>query len=160
LDRFSLPAQLDQRGNGIERVEEEMRLKLHLERAQMGGRELALQLQSLDRIALGADLQLGDCGDAEDESVQEDFEAEAIDIEKVLPNGQRGGVRLPVCHDETQAAQEQQMRDAQPTAGEQIEADGAWRKAEEGWRALSQLPHGGANQTPPSPEHDAVQKRW
>ena len=45
LRRLMLPAQFHQRSDGVQRIEEEMRLQLHLQRLELRSGKLALQLE-------------------------------------------------------------------------------------------------------------------
>ncbi len=54
--RWFLPAKFHQRGDRVQRIEEEMRFYLHLQCLQMRSGELLLQGKRLHGLALGANL--------------------------------------------------------------------------------------------------------
>src|SRR6266576_6289867 len=86
LDRLTLSPQFHQRSNSVERVEKKVRLQLHLQRTQVGGRELLLKLQGPHRIMLCAQLVLDDSGNPNYESVDQELDAKPVDVEQERPH--------------------------------------------------------------------------
>jgi len=158
--RFALLAEFDERGNGVKGVEEEVRLELHLEGFELGGGELALELEGADGFALGADLGLDGSDETKDESVDEDVEADAIELKHAGEGGKRGDGLAPLGDDNAEAAEENEVDGGESEGESELHCHAGEGEAHEGGLARSGFPEGGRNQSPPAPEDDAVEQRW
>src|ERR1700677_4611767 len=96
LGRGLLSSQFHKRCDRIQRIKEKMWFQLHLQRAQMRGRELPLQFQRTHGLALGSNLQLDHGSQPENEAVHQQFHAETIDAELAGPYGERAYFRMPL----------------------------------------------------------------
>ncbi len=93
LCSFLLPAKFHQRGNRIQCVEEKVRLQLHLKRSQLRRGKLPLQFKGIQCLLLGVDLISNDPDDSKYESIEQNFNAVAIQVKQVV--GHERQVRGP-----------------------------------------------------------------
>ena len=113
LGRGLLPSQFDQGCDRIQRVEEEMRFQLHLQRAQVRGRELPLQFQRSYSLALGSNLQLDHRSQPENEAVHQQFHTKTIDAELAGPYGERAYFRMPLLSAKADTPNQEKMHHTQ-----------------------------------------------
>ena len=112
----------------MERVEEEVRLQLHLERLELRARRLKLRLRErrfeagdFQLLLLMASVVVEDVGDEEDGAVAHEARGEVEEDEEVVDGRDRG--ELPVDGDVEHPADEQvggAVRDRDEEAGEEV----------------------------------------
>src|SRR5581483_7555803 len=123
LHRLLLTPQLNQGRNRIQRIEQEMRLHLHLQCAELRLRKLLLQFERLHRIALRAHLELHHSDDAQHKPVDQNLDAETVEIEQTGPYLVRRGMGAPFSIDEPGSAENQKVREPQGTADHQMNSE-------------------------------------
>src|ERR1035438_2099109 len=151
--RFLLAAKLNQGRNCVKRVEEKMRLQLHLESPQLRLGKLLLQRQRFHCIPLRAHLKLDNADHPQNESVDKNLNAEAIDVQQACPNCER---RRMCGIDEAETAQQEQMNDSKKAPDDHLDDDRHRRKAKNDRLAKACRPNRARDATPPGPQHESL----
>src|ERR1700689_552449 len=159
LSRGLLSSQFNQRGNRVQGIEEKMRFQLHLQRAQVRGRELPLQLQRSNGLALCSNLQLDHSSEPENEAVHEQLHAKTIDAELAGPYGERACFRLPSRYAKADTPDQQKMQHAQRRCRQHMSGGGHRSQTGHERHALTYLPKGAGDASPPSPKGQTIKQR-
>lgn len=140
LRGLRLPPQLNQRRDCVQRVEQEVRLQLHLQSLKLRGSELALQFQRFECIALSTDMCLNDSDDPECESVDQDLESEPIQIEHAREHLDRRSMRLPLGDKQAEAPEQYQMDNSRNAGEKDLQRDGRQSARQNRWRLQAGKP--------------------
>src|SRR5947199_3061482 len=124
-DRFIVAFHANESADGVERVEEEVRLDLQLQRVQARVGERRLELRRLQRALAIALVKVEGDGPAEDHAVEEELEREAVEKDVGDIELRRlGGHAVERLEREHQSEPVEAVDDGDCTGGEYVYEDG------------------------------------
>src|ERR1035438_8569262 len=103
-----------------------------------------------------AHLKLDNADHPQNESVDKNLNAEAIDVQQACPNCER---RRMCGIDEAETAQQEQMNDSKKAPDDHLDHDRHRRKAKNDRLAKACRPNRARDATPPGPQHESIVKR-